>query len=39
MFKEFFVGDNPSLTVMASRIGASFVISMCALAFWALLFI
>lgn len=37
--KEFFVGDKPSNVVIASRIGATFILTMCALAFWAVVFI
>lgn len=37
--KDFIVGDNPTNVVLASRIGAVFILSMCSFAFWALLFI
>jgi len=39
MLKNFLIGDNPPNTVIASRIGALFILSMCSLAFWALMFI
>lgn len=39
MIKNIFVGDNPTRLVVASRVGAATVLSLCALSFWALLLI
>ena len=39
MLKNFLIGDNPPHVVVASRLAAATVLSLCALSFWAVLFI
>ena len=39
MLKNFLIGDNPPNIIIASRLAGVTVLSLCALSFWALLFI